>query len=286
MSSDKREYDSAKTGLPSRKLDNPRGVLDLASGEKRFRLSRYNPSEELGFFVEHYWIVEWDLRGQPNHQQESLPHPSVHIAVEKGRFEVFGVVEGRFIRVLESKGRVLGIKFWPGGFYPFSGVPVSELTNRIVPLSSIFGESGNEFGQAVTACDNDERNVELAEEILQARRPVRDENVVVVREIVDQIANDLGITKVDDLVSVVDMSKRTLQRLFQRYVGVSPKWVIQRYRLHEAIVEIERGNPVDWKRLSLDLGYFDQAHFIKYFKTLVGRSPNEYARWLEKRTSK
>ena len=72
---------------------------------------------------------------------------------------------------------------------------------------------------------------------------------------------------------------------FQRYVGVSPKWVIQRYRLHEAVVEIERGHPVDWKRLSLDLGYFDQAHFIKYFKTLVGRSPNEYVRWLEKRTT-
>ncbi len=270
-------------GASSREFDSPRGLLDLASGQKRFRLARYHPSAELGFFVEHYWIVEWDLTGQADHQQESLPHPSVHVAVESGRVEVVGVVEGRFVRVLHGVGRVFGIKFWPGGFYPFFGGPVSELTNRVAPLSDVFGEAGKVFGKAVTADANDERNVELAEELLRARRPARDENVVVVREIVDQIAADPGITKVDDLAPVVDMSKRTLQRLFRRYVGVSAKWVIQRYRLHEAIEEIGRGHPVDWARLAIDLGYFDQAHFIKDFKRFAGRTPHEYARGLGNR---
>ena len=270
---------------PSGKFDNPRGLLDLASGQKRFRLARYHPSAGLGFFVEQYWIVEWDLSGQADHQQELLPHPSVHIAVERGRFELVGVVEGRFTRVLQGIGRVFGVKFWPGGFYPFFGAPVSDLTNRVVSLSDVFGEAGKVFGKAVAACANDERNVELAEELLSARRPARDKNVVVVREIVDQIAADPGITKVDDLAPVVDMSKRTLQRLFRRYVGVSAKWVIQRYRLHEAIEAIARGRQVDWARLAIDLGYFDQAHFIKDFKRFAGRTPDEYARGLANRNS-
>ena len=72
------------------------------------------------------------------------------------------------------------------------------------------------------------------------------------------------------------MSPRTMQRLFRRYVGVSPKWVLQRYRLHEAAERIAAGEQ-DLARLGLDLGYFDQAHFIKDFKSLVGRSPAEYA---------
>ncbi len=255
----------------------------MASGQKRFRLARYHPSAELGFFVEHYWTVQWDLTGQADHQQESLPHPSVHVAVERGRFEVVGVVEGRFVRVLQGMGRVFGVKFWPGGFYPFFGGPVSELTNRVAPLSDVFGEAGKVFGKAVTADANDERNVALAEELLRARRPARDENVVVVRKIVDQIAADPGITKVEDLAPVVDMSKRTLQRLFRRYVGVSAKWVIQRYRLHEAIEEIGRGRPVDWARLAIDLGNFAPAHFIKDFKRFAGRTPHEYVRGLGNR---
>lgn len=255
----------------------------MASGEKRFRLARHHPSTELGFFVEHYWVVEWNLRGQPDYRQESLPHPSVHIAVERDRFEVVGVVEGRFEKVLQGMGRVFGIKFWPGGFYPFFGAPVSELTNRVVPVSDIFGEAGTVFGKAVIACADDERNVKFAEELLRARNPARDENVVVVRKIVDQIAADSGITKVDDLAQIVNVSKWTLQRLFRRYVGVSAKWVIQRYRLHEAIEEIGRGRPVDWAGLAIDLGYFDQAHFIKDFKRFAGRTPDEYARKLENR---
>ena len=255
----------------------------MALGQKRFRLARYHPSAELGFFVEHYWIVEWDLSGQADHQQELLPHPSVHIAVERGRFEVVGVVEARFTRVLQGTGRVFGIKFWPGGFYPLFGANVSELTNRVVSLPDVLGKAGTVFGKAVVACTNDERNVELAEELLRKRRPARDKNVVVVREIVDQIAADPGITKVDDLALVVDMTKWTLQRLFRRYVGVSAKWVIQRYRLHEAIEKMGHGHPVNWARLAIDLGYFDQAHFIKDFKRFTGRTPHEYVRGLENR---
>lgn len=74
------------------------------------------------------------------------------------------------------------------------------------------------------------------------------------------------------------MSLRQLQRLFREYVGVSPKWVIQRYRLLDAAERVAAGTTIDWADLSLDLGYADQAHFIRDFKKLVGRSPAEYAR--------
>jgi AraC-like DNA-binding protein len=70
-------------------------------------------------------------------------------------------------------------------------------------------------------------------------------------------------------------SKRTLQRLFREYVGVSPKWVLQRVRLHEA-AERMAGGEGDWPRLALELGFFDQAHFIKAFKAVIGLTPGDY----------
>ena len=69
------------------------------------------------------------------------------------------------------------------------------------------------------------------------------------------------------------MSLRSLQRLFSCYVGVSPKWVIMRYRIHDAVEQIAAGQPSDWSRLAQDLRYCDQTHFIKDFKALVGKSP-------------
>ena len=81
---------------------------------------------------------------------------------------------------------------------------------------------------------------------------------------------------VDELCAHAGYSKRTLQRLFREYVGVTPKWVLQRVRLHEAADRMADGEG-DWPGLALELGYFDQAHFIKAFKAAIGRSPAEYA---------
>jgi AraC-like DNA-binding protein len=61
-------------------------------------------------------------------------------------------------------------------------------------------------------------------------------------------------------------------------VGVSPKWVIQRYRLHEAAERLTADPSIAQSALASDLGYSDQAHFIRDFKSLVGTSPAAYAR--------
>jgi AraC-like DNA-binding protein len=92
------------------------------------------------------------------------------------------------------------------------------------------------------------------------------------------VASDRRITRVEQLVRELGVGARRLQRLFDEYVGVSPKWIIQRYRLHEAAERIAAGCANDWATLALDLGYADQAHFIRDFKRLVGLPPAEYAR--------
>src|SRR5699024_3121904 len=106
-----------------------RGVLNRQEGNRHFRLSKYHPSARLAFFIEHYWIVRWDLRRQDPFEQEVLSHPSVHLVFEHGNTWIWGVVKGKFTRKLEGKGHVLGIKFRPGGFYPFSKEVTASFTD-------------------------------------------------------------------------------------------------------------------------------------------------------------
>jgi AraC-like DNA-binding protein len=76
----------------------------------------------------------------------------------------------------------------------------------------------------------------------------------------------------------VDLGERALQRLFSDYVGVSPKWVIRRSRLHDAASRLANAEDVNLTQLAQELGYCDQAHFARDFKTIVGRSPSDYRR--------
>lgn len=255
-----------------------KGILRPRAIDKKFTLSRHEPSEELAYLIEHYWIVRWDLRGEKPHEAETLPYPSVHIVVENQRQEVWGVVTGRFTRRLEGAGRAFGIKFLPGAFHPFANRPVSELTNATFPLSKIFGSGGDAFVKNVLDAEKDEDLVLMAENFLCSREPVRDENVSTVNRIMEKIMFETSITKVEDIVSSLRISKRSLQRLFNEYVGVSPKWVIKRYRLQEAADSLADGKEIDLPKLALDLGYFDQAHFINDFKATVGMPPGKYAR--------
>ena len=72
------------------------------------------------------------------------------------------------------------------------------------------------------------------------------------------------------------MGGRSLERLFRRYVGLSPKWVLRCYRLQQAANRLTSGEAFDLAELAQELGYFDQAHFSKDFKQVTGHPPGHY----------
>ena len=255
-----------------------KGVLSPALAAQRFRLARYPPAADLKSFIEYFWIVEWDLRGQEPHVQKTLPYPCVHLVFDLGRTAIFGVMRGAFEYQLEGAGRVLGVRFRPGGFRGVLGGPAATITDRTVPLSSVYEFDVDAAEAEVLGADGDMGMVGVAEKFLRIRVPAADATVDLVHGIVERIANDRTLNRVDELAAQVNMGERALQRLFNDYVGVSPKWVIRRSRLHDAAARLANAEEVNLTRLAAELGYSDQAHFTRDFKALVGRSPSDYRR--------
>jgi AraC-like DNA-binding protein len=268
------------TTAPPPSVGPPRGILHASDHLKHFHHARYAPSADVGFFVAHLWVVSWDLRGQPPFVSATLPHPSVHIVFEPGRREVGGVNPGRFQRRLTGKSRAFGIKFRPGAFEPFLGKSVATLTNKIVGIRSLFGPEGTALRDAILAEPDEATCVRLSEEFLRARLPAPSAEVAAIRDLVERLAVDRDLTRVEQAAQLLNTDTRQLQRLFRRYVGVSPKWVIQRYRLHEAAEQLRSTEPPDLAELAVRLGYFDQAHFARDFKRVIGQSPGQYAKGL------
>ncbi|MET0497828.1 MAG: helix-turn-helix domain-containing protein [Steroidobacteraceae bacterium] len=259
-------------------VGKPRGILQQAPGAGIFHHARVAPSPELAGLVQHFWIVRWDLRGCESRVVETLPHPNVHLAIEPGQTHIHGIQTGRFTRTLEGHSGVFGVKFRPGGFRPFLQRSVSTLRNASLPVCDVFGAAGASLEDDVFAHQADEHMIAVVERFLVARLPPVDPNVERIAKIVDDIAADRSITAVEQSMDRWGMRMRPLQRLFNEYVGIGPKWVINRYRLHEAIERLAEQAPLNWAELALELGYFDQAHFIRDFKAMVGRSPVAYMR--------
>ena len=252
-----------------------RGVLHrLSPGE--FAHARFAPPPDLADRIEHFWSVRWNLEGLEPQVQETLPHPNVHIVIEPQSSAAWGVHTGRWTRVLTGRSMAFGMKFRPGAFRGLLGRPVSELADQSLPLATLFGADALVLNE-VLDCEDAEA-IALASAFLRARLPALDEPARLAGRIVDCAADDLELHSVDALAGRFATSVRALQRLFNDYVGVGPKWVIKRYRMHEAVARVQAGQPVSWAALAQDLGYFDQAHFSADFRRLVGKTPGDYAR--------
>ena len=254
-----------------------RGALNSRLDAKGFRHARYWPSPDLAQFVEHYWAVDWVL-DEPC-VRETLPHPVVHLVAENGEATLGGPSTQRWMRQFAPRyGRVFAIKFRVGGFRPLVDGQVSAYANRVLPAREVFGEQARHLGRDVLAAEDHHAAVAICEAFLRGFG-LRDDPVVdLVAGIAERIADDRDITRIEQVATEFGLTQRTLQRLFRDYVGASPKWLIQRYRLHEAVARIDTGAACDWAALALDLGYADQAHLIRDFKKIVGRTPLEYAK--------
>ena len=254
-----------------------RGILNPGAEGQRFRLARLSPAAELAGFVERYWCVRWDLAEGDSYLSETMPYPSVNVVFEPGASAVNGIFTRRWSRTLRGRGRVFGVKFQPGAFAALFARPIRQLTDRRVPIADVFGEAGDALARSLLAQAEDEQRALVFEAFLRARLPPPDPERERVTRIVQLALNTPSLRRVSELAERSAVPSRTLQRTFRRYLGVTPKWLLCRFRIQEAAQRVAEGSAVDWPALALELGYFDQAHFASDFKAQIGKTPSEYS---------
>jgi transcriptional regulator GlxA family with amidase domain len=96
--------------------------------------------------------------------------------------------------------------------------------------------------------------------------------------LVERAEADTTLVRAEQLADLAGVSLRTLQRRFHAYVGIGPKWVVQRFRLLDVTAAAHGQDDVDWAGLAARHGYTDQSHLIRAFTQLVGHPPATYAR--------
>lgn len=257
-----------------------RGIVHAAAGRDKFLLSRFEPDPRLEPFVEHYWSVRYDLPPGAVHTQTVLSFPNVHLAFEHDddgrRALIYGIPKRPFVRNLRGAGRVLGVKFRGGGFFPFWQKEISQLTGVTMGAGELFGPEADRWSNLVLDAEDDMAMARQAEAALLSILPSRDAQSEWADRIVQEVMHDRRMIRVEQLGERTGLSIRQLQRLFRKYIGVSPKWVIKRFRLQEAAERIEQDVATSWADLAVELGYFDQAHLINDFKAVLGISPATY----------
>lgn len=264
-------------------MPSSKGVLRPEEMARHISFDETDPSTGAAPWVERVWSVTWDLPDGVEHISSIVPHPSVSLTVERGEVDrdgahgpgvwVTGVMTHRFDAVCRGRGGVVGVKFHPGGFSALTGLPAAELTDRSRPADALVAGSQVLADLPLAARTAGPSLCALVEGLGRRRGP--DTGYARVTLVVEQL-RDPSVTRVDDLADRCGLSVRSLQRLLRQYVGVGPKWMVARRRLHDAVATLDEGYDGSLADLAATAGWYDQNQFARDFTALVGTTPGAY----------
>ena len=253
-------------------------VVNTADVESCCIRDHLMPSPDLAPYVAVAWSMHWTLEDGQSCTVPVLPNPCVQLAVKDGEAAVVGVVTGAFSATFTGTSFAFGLRFRPCGFQPFVREPASAYTDRQVPVTQLLPEMQPFAIRALAAERSSEGLLQLFEGELRKRLPSKTDHArSEVEMLVSELERNPNVLSVEDAARMHGVSARTLQRLFRKYVGVTPKWIIRRYRLKEAAARAQAGEAHDWAEVAQQLGYYDQSHLINDFKRMLGRTPAEFA---------
>jgi AraC-like DNA-binding protein len=265
-----------------------RALVRRPASAEVFRTARFPAGPDLEPWVEYLWTVDWDLGSGPPVESKVISYPALHLTAEWGgpgevrhghpmpATLVHGAVSRVFTVQLHGSGAVVGVRFKPGGCFAWTGREAVGLLDRALPAAELL-ETGLARLHDEAAGTGPAERAALFRAALQAHAPQPDSADGELDDLVARMAADPTLVQVEQVVRLSGWSVRTLQRRFRRHLGVSPKWVLARFRLQEAALALEAEPAVDLAELAVRLGWYDQAHLTNDFRRMLGETPRQYA---------
>ncbi len=244
---------------------------------------RYAGPDELSGLVRRFWIPVWSLATGQSAPQNVLQYPVCLLVVTPEYARFYGVTSGLSTTTLAGEGWAVGVMCEPAAGYLLTGRSVDEFTDRHVDLADALGDDAralvhdirSAMAQDPRAPDSHTGAMAAYGRALRQFTPVDDEGLLV-NKLVSFVENTAEVTRVSQVCDVFSMTERSLQRLVHRRLGLTPKWLIQRRRLHDAVGRL-RERSTTLAEVAAELGYADEAHFIRGFSSVTGTTPGRFA---------
>lgn len=275
--------------------DDTRGIIDPLEMLRYVDFARSPAGDALDGLIEWFWSVAWDLPADRVHNQQVLNHPAGNISIgtlddagvplDPAAGRVYGVMTKVSHRRLTSSGWTVAARTSVGGLGVLLDAPAKAVVDTELSLGALPGLDGHRLLAHVRAEHSNEKRIDCLREELNRLVSRRNPSLIAeareVTEVATAAEHDRTVRRVEQLAVIAGISVRTLQRLFDYHVGVSPSFVIRRWRIIEAAeaaraaVDAE-GEWSGWAAVAAELGYADQAHLTRDFRHHLGTSPAAY----------
>jgi AraC-like DNA-binding protein len=240
------------------------------------RYREFPPSDALKPYVSYYWVL-WSEAALPSSfTYRTVPDGCPDLVINCTTFQrlwVVGTSDAATIMEIPTPVEIFGIRFFPGCFHLFFPLMQKDIVNKVASCLDVWGNRLREFESRLLDAQSTRERIDWAEAFLMqqlaANASSSDHRLLAVLE---QIYHQRGHLSLERHAST-NISPRQLRRLFDQYIGISPKTFARIVRFQSVLHAMLRAPKHAWSDLYFDFGYYDQAHFIREFKHFFGLPP-------------
>ncbi len=238
------------------------------------------PEKGLDHFVNHFWASRWNtgIQGSISYHSPASTNTELVFAFKPEKESVFSVLQGHTANYscIETGGlsEMFGVSLYSYALPYFFKASAGELVNQLVELRDIIHSDTDVITHRLANANSFGKRVEIMSQYLKSKLdPTRKTDISIINAI-KKIRKLNGQVNIGDLAKESFLSQKQFERRFKNFSGFNPK-------LYSRIFRFESSLPLyyddtNFANKALDLGYYDQAHFINDFKQFSSFSPTNY----------
>lgn len=247
-------------------------------------------------FVEHFWEKFTPIDQKIDYETETvLPENYLNLTFSLGTSyfrcaedsQLFKPLQTPQLAAIHTKqnfykhqpgNHIFGVKFRPGGLYPFTKSDFSELTDISLDLELIFGSKVNILAEELHQLPDFERRIQRMEIfLLQCFIERNLSKFQFIKTAINILSSKNTGADIASLTVQLNTNYKTLSRTFYEVVGIPPKQFAQIRRFESALsLLFSHTDLMTYTDIGYKTGYYDQAHFIREFKKFANQTPTEY----------
>jgi hypothetical protein len=265
---------SMNDSLFIRSLYSPQQPAENATGSGKLYYKEYNPAESLRPYIHCYWELKTSEPLKETYAYRVVADGCIDMIIDSGSYNgilLAGIADTSFNVPLLGQVSYFGIRFLPAGINHFFRIAANEIQNQMIASDDLLPVYMKEFSSVVYEQANVKDKIKTANSFFlnllwkqnTALHPGLSRALYHILSTNGEVAIQ---TKAADWIS-----PRQLRRLFHEHVGCSPKLFARIIRFQQTLRSIQSSNA---RPSLLSMGYFDQAHFIKEFRTFYGDTPS------------
>ena len=255
------------------------------------RLERYAagwiaPDPAVAAVVDQYWQVSWALDSGEEPDQPIIDLPAVTVTVEEGDVPapllVTGVQGRAWRRTIRGTGRVFAIRLRPAGLAALSDLTPRQVADASLPLTAKLDPRLHGLMRTVSTVPEPLQRARAADQAITQALAERAPSPagLLANEVLDELRKRVHHRTGATLAGRFARSERTLQRACTEALGHGPKWLSRRVRIQEVALILATDSEAELGVIAVNLGYTDQSHLTRDFRSVTGITPEIYRRQL------